>query len=76
MWLMYCISSRDNSILIRQLQIITKQSYALVYDPIAEYFFKHKMTFDGSSFSIDHSHGVPEVEYHIKISDGRTQRKD
>ena len=53
-------------IYIKNLRQNTKASYALIYDPIAENFFKHKITFDSLDFSIDHSHGIPEIEFHTE----------
>jgi predicted transcriptional regulator len=56
----------QEKIYIENLRQNTEASYALLYDPIAEEFFKHEITYDGSSFSIDHSHGIPETEFHSK----------
>lgn len=53
-------------IFITNLHQKKEGSYAKVYDPIARYYFNHKITYDGSTFSIDHSHGHPEIEYHSK----------
>lgn len=56
----------QEGIYVTNLRRNTKSSYAFVYDPIAEHWFKHKITFDGKAFSIDHSHGVPETEFHTE----------
>jgi hypothetical protein len=61
-------------IYITNLRQNTKASYASIYDPIAEEFFKHKVFFDGSTFSIDHSHAIPETEFHSKKGFERYQK--
>ena len=61
-------------IYVTDLHQDTEASYALVYDPIAEEYFKHKITYDGSTFSIDHSHNIPEIEYHSKEQFERYQK--
>lgn len=61
-------------IYVTDLHQDSEPSYALVYDPIAEEYFKHKITYDGSAFSIDHSHNTPEIEYHSKDKFERYQK--
>lgn len=58
----------QEDIYVTNLRQNTEASYALIYDPISEHFNKHKITYDGSAFSIDHSHDIPELEYHNKNS--------
>ena len=61
-------------IYVTDLHQDTEASHALVYDPIAEEYFKHKITYNGSAFSIDHSHGTPEIEYHSEEQFERYQK--
>lgn len=64
----------QEGIYIKNLCQNTKASYALIYDPIAEEFLKHKITYDGKDFSIDHSHDIPETEFHTKEGFKRYQK--
>lgn len=63
-WIVKKLAQKD--IYVTNLRQNTNASYARVYDPIPKHFHEHGIIFDGKRFSIDHSHGVPETEFHTE----------
>lgn len=51
------------SIYVSNLHEKKSRSYAIVRDPLADISQEYNLTYNGEGFVIDHSHGVPEIEF-------------